>query len=448
MLSYSFMTLVDTLFVGRLGAASLAAVGLGGITSFTLACFGIGLMRALKVFVSQAEGARQNHRAAGYLAAGLVVALGFGVINIVAGLSLAPLLRWVSASAEAGQLAADYLQVRVLGAPAMLLAVAVRETLYGQGDTKTPMRAALTANVLNIGLDALFILQLGWGARGAALASALAAAAELVPLCATRRGRALLSQVYSGGVRRQALANVREVWRLGLPLGLQLFLSVSVFALLTGAFAMMGKNDVAAHQVALQVIHVSFLPAYALGEAVSVLVGQAVGAGEDDLVTSVARQALFAAALYTGACGVLFAVTARLIAGLFARDPQLIDLIVQLLYVGAAFQVFDGANIVAGSVLRGVGDVSFAAWISVGSAWLITPVITYLLGFRAGLGVVGGWFGFVVELLLAAVVLWWRLERGGWLPAAAAERAKLHAQQPQTTLEPSLPRHLTNNATQ
>ncbi|HHH10708.1 MAG TPA: MATE family efflux transporter, partial [Sorangium sp.] len=325
---------------------------------------------------------------------------------------------------------------------------AVRETLYGQGDTKTPMRAALTANVLNIGLDALFILQLGWGARGAALASALAAAAELVPLCATRRGRALLSQVYSGGVRRQALANVREVWRLGLPLGLQLFLSVSVFALLTGAFAMMGKNDVAAHQVALQVIHVSFLPAYALGEAVSVLVGQAVGAGEDDLVTSVARQALFAAALYTGACGVLFAVTARLIAGLFARDPQLIDLIVQLLYVGAAFQVFDGANIVAGSVLRGVGDVSFAAWISVGSAWLITPVITYLLGFRAGLGVVGGWFGFVVELLLAAVVLWWRLERGGWLPAAAAERAKLHAQQPQTTLEPSLPRHLTNNATQ
>ena len=427
MLSYSLMTLVDTLFVGQLGAAALAGVGVGGIMSFTLMCFGFGLLRALKVLVSQAEGAGQSQRAPGYLAAGLTLALGFGLANILLGWSLSPLLPQVTATAEAADLAAGYVNIRVLSAPAFLLAVALRETFYAQGDAQTPMRATLISNVFNLGLDALFILKLGWGVNGAALASVIGVMGELAFLGSSSIGRDLLRRAREHGFWRLARANLADVWRLGLPLGLQMFFGVGVFALLTALFAAMSENDVAAHQVALQVIHLSFLPAFALGEAASVLAGQAVGADEDQLVRPVARKAMMAAALYTGLCGIVFAVAAEPIADAFVDDPELIALIVKLMYVAAAFQVFDGVNIVARCVLRGAGDVFFAAWVAVGIAWLCGPLFTYLLGFRAGMGVVGGWLGFCVELIVGAGVLWWRLERMGWLPAAQAERAKLQA---------------------
>ena len=93
---------------------------------------------------------------------------------------------------------------------------------------------------------------------------------------------------------------MRGVWLGGAPLGIQFLLEVGVFAMLTAIFASMSEIDVAAHQITIQVIHFSFLPAFALGEAASVLAGQAVGANEDQLVPRVGRLTLITAVAYTG----------------------------------------------------------------------------------------------------------------------------------------------------
>jgi MATE family multidrug resistance protein len=354
MLSYSVMTLADTLFVGRLGASSLAGVSLGGVFAFTLLCFGFGMLRSVKVLVSQALGAGQDHRIQGLVGAGLIIALVLGGATMALGLIGSSFLAQVSASPAAARQAELYVDVRVLGAPLALGAVALREARYGTGDAKTPMRAALLANLVNIVLDYGFICELGWGVAGAAAASVVAHGVDFAWL-ARAQGRAGM------GLSLQALASVRAVWSLGVPIGLQMLLEVSAFTVLTAIFSSMSEVDVASHQIALVAVHFSFLPALALGEAASVLVGQAIGARQEGLVPVVARYALWAALLYTGLCGVVFAVAARPIAMAFTDDGSIVNATVKLLYVAAAFQLFDGASIVARCVLRGTGDVRFAA---------------------------------------------------------------------------------------
>jgi MATE family multidrug resistance protein len=422
MLSYSIMTLTDTLFVGRLGASRLAGVGLGGVAGFAILCFGSGLVRGVKVLVSQAVGAGRRHELPALVGAGVISSLGLGAVVVVVGRAMAHLLPGLSVDPEAGSLAAVYLGIRILGAPLFLLGAALRESRYGMGDTRVPMIAAVVANIANVPLDALLIFGLHLGVPGAAWATVIASAVQTAILLG---GQLLGDGLHLSLVRREHLL---DLWHIGAPLGVQMLLEVGSFATLVVILARIGEVDLAAHQIALQLTHLSFLPALALGEAASVLTGQAVGAGEDQLVRRVAHRALAASAVYTGACAVGFVVAARGITALFTPDPAVQSLAVKLLYVAAAFQLFDGANVVARSVLRGTGDVRYPAIIAVSTAWLCTPPLTALLAIGLGLGALGGWLGLCAEICVGALLLWWRLERCQWQPWAERSRRRLAQQ--------------------
>jgi MATE family multidrug resistance protein len=432
MLSYSVMTLASTLFVGRLGATQLAGVGLGGVAAFGLVAFGFGALRAVKVVVSQATGAGRERDIPAYVAAGVLVAITLGLLGVGAGRLLCGILPSFSTSPEAGSAAASYLWMRNLGAPLALVAVALREARYGVGDSRSPLISALGANLTNIALDALFILVLGFGVRGAGAATALAHLVEAALLWRASRATGI-------GWSSARVRHVAAILRLGAPLGLQFLLEVGSFAVLVAMLARFGAIDLAAHQIALQVTHFSFLPAMAVGEATSILVGQAVGAGEDHLVKWLARRALLIGSLYTGACGLAFVLLARRIAATFTTDHAVQNVAVHLLWVAAAFQIFDGANAIARSVLRGTGDVRYPALIAVLTAWISTPPLTWWLGHRLGLGALGGWLGLCLEIVVGSALLWWRLERSHWLGCAAQARARLASADPLPTAAAAAP---------
>jgi len=417
-LSYATMSLVDTLFVGRLGAESLAGVGLGGVMAFTLLCFSIGLLRGVKVVVSQAAGAGRREVADAYLGAGLALAVALGALSLALGQLIAPLASFISDSAGAGLVASDYMRVRVLGAPLVLSFVALRETRYGLGDARSPMIASLIGNATNIVLDYVFIFVVGWGAVGAAAATVIAQGLEAGVLVAAQWSRGF-------GMRVFRWEHVAAIGRVGVPTGIQFSLEVGSFMVLAGLIASFGALEMAAHQIALQVTHVTFLPAFALAEAASTLVGQAVGARRDDLVRRIAVLAMAASSIYTGTGTVVFALCAGWIASQFTGDAALVASAAQLLYVAAVFQVADAANVVARGVLRGTGDVRVPALIGIVTAWLMVPPLTWLLGSRLGLGALGGWIGLCAELMIGAALLWWRLAVGHWRGAAAKSRANL-----------------------
>ena len=421
MLSYSAMTLVDTIFVGRLGPAALAGVGMGGVVSFALVVFSIGLLRGVKVLVSQAVGSGRPGRAGDYLAAGVVIAAGLGLVTVIAGQLVAIVLPSLAASEEVGHHAATYLSIRILGAPLLLWYVAMRETSYGQSQARAPMVASIAANLCNIALAYALIFHFGAGVAGVAVATALSHAVEAGVLVALS-GRALLPPL------RRGLPHMAAVWRMGLPNAIQFLIEVGSFVLLTLLIAAMSQTDMAAHQIALQAIHFSSLPALAVGEAGSVMAGQAVGADRDELVLGVARLAMLLAGVYTAICTGVLALGAPWIAQLFTTDAAVIATAIPLLHVAAAFQVADAANVVARGVLRGTGDVRYPAVVGILSAWALTPPLCWILGHRLGLGAFGGWIGLSAEIMAASGLFWWRLVRRGWQRSAARSRANLAAQ--------------------
>jgi len=415
MISFSAMTLTSTAFVAHIGADELAGVGLAGVVGFALVCFGIGLLRGAKTLVSQAIGADRRDRIPELLGAALGLAVALGAVALTAAQLVAPFLVKLSASPRAGQLAAQYLAIRSLGTPLVLIYAALREARYGQGDSRTPMRASLAGNAVNITLDAILIVGLGWGVQGAALAT----------ICGNLTETSVLAWPMRRDLRavRWRRAAVRDVWVQGVPNGLQFVMEVGSFLILTVMVARMSAIDGAAHQMVLHLVNVSFLPAHALAEAAAVLVGQAVGANQDALVPRVARRALAIGASYAVLCVTVYAVLGGLITGAMASgDAGLAARAATLVHVSLAFLVADAANVIARGVLRGASDVRYAAGVGIATSWLTTPPLTWALGVVAGLGAAGGWIGLAVEIIAGASLFWLRVLRGGWRPAAAAAR--------------------------
>lgn len=429
MLSYSAMTIADTLFVSRIGPAALAGVGLGGVAGFTLLCFPLGLLQGVKVLVSQAVGAQRHDEVGGHLRAGLVMAaaLGAGVAGLAH--ALVPLLGALAASVEAGALAGEYLSVRLISAPVFLAFVALRETVYGTGDARTPMIASVVGNLANIALDYLFVVGLDQGVAGVAWASVIANCVEAGLLFWVRAPLVRGALARASGPRghlawtRGLRAQVRALWRVGLPTGGQFLLEVGAFSLLTALISAMSEIEMAAHQIVLHLFHVAFLPSHAVAEASSVLAGQAVGARRDDLVGSVARRGLMLACGYALLCSLLSTLGGRLVLRAFTEDPALTRAALGILQVAAMFLVVDAANMVVRAVLRGTGDVRYAAVIGIGCAWLLLPPCTWLFGYGFDMGARGGWVAMFAEIVTATSLLSWRFLRGGWRAAAARSRA-------------------------
>ncbi len=420
-LSYAVMTLVDTLFVGRLGAAALAGVGLAGTACFATLGFALGLLRATKVLVSQEYGAKRDGLLGSHINSSMVLSFGLALLVVAVAWLVSPWLVLLNESPEASTAAREYFLTRMLSAPALLAYGTLREARFGIGDSRSPMWASVSGNFVNIVLDYVFIFELGWGVQGAALATNAGHVVEAcILLWVHYRGPYAM-----GGFRMGTLV---ELVRLGLPLGLQFVLEIGAFTLLAAMISRIADAQMAAHQIALQVTHLGFLPAYAVGEAASVMVGQAVGAGRDDRVKPVAHLALWVVVAYTGLAGLVLGFGGRWIASGFTAEPEVVAASSSLLLVAGLFQVGDGANILARSVLRGTGDVRWSALVSVSIAWGCTPPLMWGLGYVAGLGALGGWIGLLLEIVLGASILWWRVERFGWTAAARRSRQRDHAQ--------------------
>jgi len=418
MVSYSVMSIVDTFFVSGLGTSAIAGVGLAITLSFALLCFSFGLLRAIKVLVSQTRGAGLKDESFAYLGAGMVVAVVLGVLLVLVSPLVNSALPYLSASETASNAASDYFMVRMFGAMPLLIFVAFREYSYGCGNSRLPMLASVAGNLLNVVLDYIFIVKLGMGVAGAAWATVAGACLEaLVMLGAMRH---LLRRMRS--MRRHHL---KAIWDIGLPSGLQFTLEMGSFTLLAIMISRLDEVEMASHQVALQVIHFAFLPAVAFGEAASVMVGEAVGASKDKLVQPVAWLAAKLVTAYMAICGLILVSFGREMASLFVSEPVFVERTMALFYVASVFLLFDGTNIVSRCVLRGIGDVRFPAVVGIVSAWLFTPPLMWLLGYKMGLGALGGWIGLCLEVVLGTVILAHRLHRGGWVDAARESRERV-----------------------
>jgi len=384
-----------------------------------LLCFSFGLLQAGKTLVAQAIGAGRRDAVVAYVGVALCTACALGVLTTISGEFVSLVIGRMTSSVAAGASAGTYLRIRAIAAPMVLVQVALREVRQGQGDVRSPMVATVTANVVNIVLALTFIFRFRLGVAGAASAAVIAHGVEASIL--------LIVQTYSGGLGIHSFthAYILEFYRIGIPTACQFMLEVGAFATLTIAVSTFSEIDMAGHQIALQIVHFSFLPCVAVGEAASILCGQAVGANRDDLVRSVARHAASVAGCYAGFCSIVMLVFGHAFIRAFTPDGSVAAVACRLLQLASLFGIIDAVNIVARCVLRGTGDVKFAAVVGVIISWLATPLFAWGLGHGLRLGAFGGWLGILVEVVVSATLLVTRVERQGWISAAQSARSRL-----------------------
>ena len=417
MLSFTAMGLADTLFVSQLGTKPLAAVGMAVSTTFLILAFGMGLMGGSKVAVAQATGAEDTPRVLrlGWQALWVAGAFGFAMA------ALAPfgptLFRLLGAEGDVGEMANAYFMIRVLGSPLTFVVLGFKSWFDGRGDTRTPMVANLIANGLNIVLDPIFIF--GWGgipALGVAGAAAATVSAVAVALAfLVWRGLPLL---LTTPIRRADGELLREIWRLGSPMGVRQLLGVGAWVVLVSVLARVGAIDLAAHVMVIRIVSVSFLPGYAISSATSVLVGQSVGAHHPQGARSALRHSMVLAIAIMTACGVVFVLVPEPLVSVFSVEPDVAALAHTLLWVAAGFQLFDAVAMVAQGALNGAGDTRFVMASSVIAAWLLQLPVAVFLAVPMELGAVGAWIGLTVEIAGLAAVSLWRVRGEAWLEGA------------------------------
>lgn len=417
MLSFTVLSLVDVVLVGRLGTAQLAGVGLAGTASHLCNSFGMGLLMGARVVVAQRTGAL-DHEAGRRLALhAMAMALGFGLFIAV----LAPhgdaLFRLFGAEEAVVVQAQGYFGWRMLCAPFFQLNFALSAWFGGRGETRITMVGTLLGNLVTILLDPLLIFGFGsmpgLGAEGAAIAfgvGALTTSVFLLSVAIPRlRGTPLAFE------RRF----FRDILRVGLPIGIELILDFGSFFLFTGALSRSGQAELAAHVLVLRLASVSFLPGYAIGDGTSVLVGQAVGAGRPDRAWEAWRVATRLTVGLMAAWALLFVVFPLHFIEPFGASPEVAVIARRLLMLAAAWQVFDAVAMVARGALNGAGDTAWTMRTSIILSWLVKLPLGVLLALGLGFGAVGAWTGIFVEVVLLSALSLRRILRGSWLPVTA-----------------------------
>jgi len=417
-LSDTCMHVVDSAIVGHLGVTELGAVGFGGVWLWTLVVLFFGAATGTQTFVSQAFGAEKPRECGGWIWQGFYVlvplaTLWAGVIAI----GFEPFALWLGPSPELSGLATGYVHGRVVGTPAIVVGSLFTGFFRGCGDSKTPLLAAVVANVLNGVLDyGLVYGRLGLPAIGvpgagfATSASNFAYAAILLAalLRHERRRRYATSPVPPD------VSAMRRFARTSFPLGGTWLLDMITFALFSTIVARMGDTQMAASQAMVQLLSLSFMQAYGISIASGALVGRYIGARE---LAAAERSHYSALKLGVGLAAVvaaLFIAVPESLLGIFSTDPGVLALGRPLLAIAALFQLIDAMGIISGGSLRGAGDTRWPFVASALLAWFLRLPLVYVCAVALEGGVTGAWLGELGFITALSTCNYLRFRSGAW----------------------------------
>lgn len=407
-LSQSMMWVVDTFLMGRVGTAEQGAVGLGGVLFWAVVCFFAGTLTVVNILVAQDFGAGRSNLAR-HVRAGLSLVVPMTLVI----LSLAPLvpdaLGFMNVTDEARPHAQTYLQVRLVGAPLLLVSFVLTSYLRGIGDTVTPMAVVLAANLFNavasvvlvfglFGFPAMGLAGAAWGTVAASgLETALYAAVYLSSKTARAHGSRTISL--------PSQHDLRQLLVLGVPIGIAWLFEMVAWTSFSIYAGTRPPEELAAHTVLFQVTGFCFMPAMALGIAASTLVGQYLGASRPDLARRSGYNAVVLGIGYMIVVGSALALLREPLMLSFNEDASVVALGTTLAIIAAIYQPFDGFAIVAQGVLRGAKQTAVPTFIMLGSGLFVFIPLVWYLGTKQQMGVTGAWIAAVVHVIVVAILV-------------------------------------------
>ncbi len=437
-LAQAGMSVVDIMMTGRVSATDLAAVSVGSSLWLPLMLFMTGTLMGLTPIVAQLLGAGATERIRPNVHQALWVAVALGIVAaLLLWVMVTPIFRLMDVPPDVAVRSAAYLAAVAFGMPGVALFQALRAFSDGMNHTRPSLWISLVG--LGVNIPSNFVLIYGgagltgafgdgfpaWvqslpalGALGCGVATALSMWSMcLAMILYTRRSRAYRGVALWHSPTPPHWRMIGELLYVGVPIGVAIFVEVTLFTLISLFIASLGEVTVAAHQVALNYTSLLFMLPLALSMALTVRVGNTLGQGHTARARMVAWNGILislAIALFNSA---LLWLTAEPVIGLYTHDTDVQRLALSLVLLAMLYQVSDSLQVNLAGALRGYKDTRIIMIITMFAYWLVGLGGGHWLGTQglaglwAPMGVHGYWIGLIAGLTVAAVLLSERLRR-------------------------------------
>ena len=420
-ISYGLNTLgptIDMIWVGKLGAASIAGVGVSGMAIYVINSTRLGLNTGVRAMVARFVGAGDFESANHVAQQGFVISAVFSAVLAVVGMAFAePLLRVMGVEPDVVTEGSAYMRIMLVGSAAMSFRMMSDTIMQASGDTILPMRIAVGFRVFHVALAPALIF--GWwilpglGVSGAAVTNVLSQSlGTALGLWVLLTGRSRLRLTF-----RRFRLDPGVIWRLlkiGIPASVMMAQDSTTYFLLTWFMVPFGTLAVAAHTVILRVEMVLFMPAWGLGMAAGILVGQNLGARLPHRSERSGWLATGLAEAVTLVLSAVFYLWPEAIIGVFTSDPELIAIASAYLRIAVVGFLFLAIMAVVMQSLSGAGDTVPLMVIGVVTGWLVQLPLAYFLPHVTDMGELGVRWAMVIGLVVAGVAYLAYFRTGRW----------------------------------
>jgi len=416
-LGWMIMGIVDTVMVGHLSnsAQAIAAVSLGSILFYTVAVWGISIFLGLDSVVSHDFGAGRIGDCHRWLLNALYIAIPFTPVLMFLVWLWNPILRTMGADPEVSRLAIPYMNTLNWSVPGLVLYAVFRRYLQSMNHARIVMFALLSANLVNLVANWIFVYgNLGAPALGVR-GSGLATTASRLYMAAVLIGFAIYydrrQQTGLFGISfRASWPQIVRLLRLGIPASAQVCIEIGVFALTAALIARLDATSLAGHQIALNAASATYMVPLGIGSAAAVRVGQALGRKDPHAASRAGWTAIALGVSFMTFAAILFLTLPRFIAMMYTHDTAVIRMAVTLFAIAAVFQIFDGTQVVVTGALRGAGNTHTPMLVHLFGYWAVGLPIGYWFCFNRHWGAPGMWIGLCIALILigAAQLTMWR----------------------------------------
>jgi len=436
-LAQAGMGVVDVMMTGRHNATSLAAVSVGSSLWMPLMLFMTGTLMGLTPIVAHLLGGQRHTAIRPAVHQALWVALLLGIVAaILLWTAIMPIFELMNVPQAVARESAAYLSAVAFGMPGIALFQALRAFSDGMNHTRPALWISLVGLTVNIpanyvliyGGDGLADLLGTWvpesvqqlptlGAFGCGVATALSMwTMALAMAYYTRKGRTYQSVAIWQRLTLPQWKGIHELVVVGVPIGVAIFVEVTLFTFIALFIASFGEITVGAHQIALSFTTILFMLPLSLSMALTVRVGNTLGQQNFALARTVAWNGIVVSVILAAVNSVLLWITAETVIALYTSNSEIQALALSIIALAVIFQLSDSLQVNLAGALRGYKDTRIVMIITVLSYWIVGLGGGHWLGSQGigdmvePLGVHGYWIGLIAGLSVAALLLAWRLQ--------------------------------------
>lgn len=409
---------IDMIWVGSLGAAAMAGVGVSGMAVMVMNSAMMGLTTGTRALLARAVGAKSFEEANHIAQQAIMLVLAFSACTAAIGLFLAEeILMFLGLEEDVVKEGGDYMRIMFVGSIAMAFGMLAQSVMQASGDAITPMKIDITLRIFHVILCPFMVF--GWwifpelGVSGAALTNIISQGAGggvMLWILLTGRTRLHLS-LKRFSFDREA---IWRIVRIGLPASVTGMERSLANFMLMWFIVPFGTAAVAAHALAQRIDVFVHMPAQGLGQASGVLAGQNVGARQPDRAE---RTGWIAAGLFTlvmAICSVGIWFYAETLVRIFNDDPELVEVASTFLRIDIVSYLIFGLVVVLMNCLNGVGDTTIPMFTTLVTMWFVQIPLAWLLPDVTELGVYGIRWAIVTGIVMRGVIYAVYFKRGRW----------------------------------